>query len=303
MVATSYPPRVRTWDSSRRFMAVYDLHSTPPRMTSVVPLMNPWLAACAAAAPYGFIGTEQGDLHWLDLGTQHPRPCRMGAYGHPCPEILECSDDGRLVLIAALAAQLWDRESGQLQWQREDIWVKRAVFVPQSHRLICGLATGEIQELDAATGQTRRQLSLHRSQIRSLSVSPCGEYLASTAATGECVISRLDNGEVLWTRRYRHDALAEFAADGDSVVVANAFRGCSLATADAATGDPIMHGLVLSSTILKVRPVADGTVFLTSGQPFVTAWRPDTGESYRLTPSIDFLYATARDSANQSITP
>jgi WD40 repeat protein len=304
MVVTNLVPREKKWFEAQRLVALYDLSCTPPRMTSLVVSHDmPWLAATAARAPYGFISTKTGDIYSFDLRVRPPQLELLGSHGENCAEELECSDDGRLLFIAGLSAQLWDRQTGQRLWQRDDIWVREATFLPRSQRLLCGLATGEVLEFDSATGEELRRLCFHRWPIQSLSVSPSGEYLASTDNSGECVINHLPGGKVVQSRRFQHGAFAEFSPDDRTLLIANPFKGCLLATADTEAGELTSSIVQLSSFVLRLKTASDGTVFLVNGQPFVTAWNPTTRETYRVAPSVDELCAARFTSASPMETP
>ena len=132
----------------------------------------PWMAVGARRANLLFVGSQQGDVYWLDLSSPAARPRLLGTLADGCPTVMECTADGSIVIVGNTAhTSAWRRLTGQCLWQRSDLDIISAHSHNPTNRLFCGLVGGHGVELDPQTGATMDVFDTHCSGPFALDVS------------------------------------------------------------------------------------------------------------------------------------
>jgi hypothetical protein len=214
------------------------LTAEPPVPRQPLPYASIWLVAAAADSPHAALVSTDGRLYSLDIADPTAGLTALGDSGFLYPMLLACSDDGALVVTANYRGiSLWDRQSRTMLWRRSDIGVRCAEFVPGSHRLVCGLPTGEVLELGATDGVTVREVARRPYGILSLDISPDGSRLAISDLDNRLTLIEQATGGTLWSQDSFRWVPPRFTHDGRSVLTSDMLAE-RIVVLDAQSGRP-----------------------------------------------------------------
>jgi WD40 repeat protein len=250
----------------------YDLSGKSPRRKEPLRHGIPWMIAGSPDGRYAFLCTQAGALYWFDVMITPRQLHYLGSHPNGYGQLLECSDDGALLLMTGGVTTLWDRAAATLLWTRSGSEISSCSFWPGSHRLICGLATGDLVELDPATGLTLRQIDQLPTTVSSLSLSPDGQHVASCDSSGNCKVTELATGRCIWSYGCRTMSVVRFAPDGQSLLVSHPRPGIDLALFSLDTGQPLATLDDLSWWIKEVRVTREGTAYIACVNGTITTW-------------------------------
>jgi hypothetical protein len=220
---------------------------------------------------------------------------RLGKFVHPHVHVLECSDDGAIVVAAASCnAMAWDAEARKLLWHRSDLEITSGCFTPGGGRLIVGLDTGQIVELDPLSGVEIDRLTRHAGHVASIAIAPQGNCLASVDWHGNLLVTALQTDGLRpasprWSKRCSKSALrTRFSPDGRALAVPHPSATEDLGLYCALSGERLYALSGTEGVIGGVEISASGIVYAWKGGD-ILAWNP-IGESgvRRLTPARDW---------------
>jgi hypothetical protein len=261
-------------------LAVGDLSIQPPSFRRLMLDDSPWDAICAPRGAYGFFSTERGDLFWLSLAGPRESPRLLGRHEGAKTRVLQCADDGSVLIAASDQVTAWDRTAARLLWRRTDISMTSCAFMPGSRTLLCGLENGELVELETATGVNLRMIGQgtpNHESIVNLAVSHSGGCMATVDSRGSCVVTELATGGQIWLHGRKAGGGVQFSVDGRTLIVPNYDDSMNAAMVSFESGDVIRSLRGLSGVIQNVTVTADGTAYLWSSQGTVTAWNLSAG--------------------------
>jgi hypothetical protein len=271
-----HPPRDH---GNRQAVEIHDLVPNRVRRDGLLSHGLPWLVAASRDSHYGFVCSESSGLYWFDVASAPPKLRQIGTSAGDHAEFLLASGDGALVLLVRRAtASVWDRTSGLMIWARDGLPITSCEFVPRSHRVLCGLATGELLELDPKTGRTLRLIENNLHLINSLSISEDGSRIAFGDAGCNCLVRELASGRCLWSHECARAPLVRFATDGESLLVTDPSQGLNLTRFSIASGQPLVTLTGLKSSINQVRVTRTGTAWLSCQDSTVTGWDLQSGQ-------------------------
>jgi len=262
-----------------------DLRSQPPTFQPFPLPLSGRISLALARSGDGFLSMENGDLYWLAKATPGAgQPVYFGTHPEARVGLLVCSDDGSMVVAAGVHMTAWDPRAAALLWQRSDHLAVSCAFVPRSRRLICGLESGEVVELDPRTGARLRLIARHPSRIQLLAISPDGSRLAAANCGGDCSMTDLESGAAVWTRRFTPTAGPQFSSDGHSLLLPTAGVD-GIDVVSTASGERI-GGLKGCRCVVGLRVSMAGIAYAWNAEGTITAWNLATGKVVlRLDPS------------------
>ena len=137
-------------------------------------------------------------------------------------------------------------------------------------RIASGGGGGQIQLLDAKTGEVMRMLSGHEDTVRDLAVSNTGQRLASSSSdgikvwdtsTGDLLYSLSSAGSPIWAVAISPD---------DSTLISGDYAG-TISVWDLETGD-LLYSVDNGSTVWSIAIAPDGSSFVTGGKDRIQHW-------------------------------
>jgi WD40 repeat protein len=265
------------FENASHVASIWDVSTREPRFQTQLPQEAIWQIASAPASSYAFVATEAGDLYWLDLATSELALHRLGSFPAGHGRLMECADDGSVVIVAGEDLTAWDRDSAQLSWRRTDVSVTAVSFLPRSHRVLCGLETGEVIEIDPVTGDTLREVARHRSPVMSIAVSPDARLFASAGTYDECQVTELATGRRVWSHPCVTLAVARFSPDGRLLLLSGAEKEASMTLFSLSSGEPIARLCGRKGAIKEVTVAGDGTTYVCGAEPTITVWNMAAG--------------------------
>lgn len=169
--------------------------------------------------PRFYVGTWDGGIYALDVSGRKATCRRVARHPEKYITQMQCSPDGSLVVATGYKVTAgWNAASGELLWQGR-LGVSCLAFAERAPRLFCGLKGGAIIELDPERGITLATIPAQSSSLKSISVSPHGERLASVTAMGGLALSDVAKGSVLWSARQTFATCPTFL-DGNLLLTA-----------------------------------------------------------------------------------
>ena len=275
----------------KHMVGICGLSSEPPSFEIVCPDLTPHRVVAASLGSWMYIATHRGEIYGLDLQVQPWRPIHLGRHDHSHVAVLECSEDGSIIIAAAQNTLIaWDRGTKHALWRRDGLRVFCCAFVPGAARVVCGLDSGEVLELDAHTGATLRKLAEHDRWVNEVAISPRSDYVATVDLDNRLMVIDVARGRQVWSRVLRKfvrgipseaPVRPVFSASGDI-----------LALVDSVGGEKVLFvrpadGLVLNSrahTGFSIKGLAmakNGTCYWWDYGGTVTEWRPGAEAAIR----------------------
>lgn len=300
VVHFSVAPTVET--NVRSYLAIYDL-TKQPRLVDVPDLgIIPWRTACSMESHHLFVASASGVLYSLDLDS-HPLHARhLGKFTHLCPTLLECTADGKHVLVCGMnSAAVWNHSLKQCLWQRTDIDITYAAFSPDSKRLFCGLENGQVIEVELTTGETIRQIARHYSYCTGVTVSPQSDRVASIDSIGHVTMTDLGSGDVKWKKHYAvllgglpavMPVCPRFSPSGNEIALICARRGSQVIVCEAATGSEVEVSHWDGGDIKGCAVGCDGTFYFWDDGGVISCWNRKSGELRHFSPLTDSVSRT-----------
>lgn len=281
----------------RSYIAIWNLAERPPVFALPDLGITPWRIACSRTSHVLFLVTSDGALYSVDLDAPSYAALHLGSLQHVCPTLLECSPDGALVLVGGMnTVSLWNRDNKKCLWRRTDLDVTCATFAPDSRRLFCGLESGQVFEVDWATGQTLRQVASHLSYCTGIVVSPAQDRLASIDWLGHLTMTDLDARAVLW--RKQHAVLVggkptvmpvcpRFSPSGRELFLVCAARHGQVVVCEASTGRELEASTWVCSDIKGCTVAADGTCYFWDDEGTISAWNRELRDVWHFSPRVE----------------
>jgi len=253
-------------------MAPFSTTAPPAPLSLPTVDFVPWKIAGARRAPFAFMASKSGDLYALDV-TVHSAPIPLGCHPEPLPWLLECTDDGDVVLVASnTSVSCWDRAHARCLWFRDSCDLLRVMFVPGTHRLFAMATTGQIVELDTNSGVTLRELPSHCDHAAFFDISPIGDCTVTVDATGICVVSELASSKPLGSRRFFFPPVRpQFTADG-SILVAVDQRPSRVALVSADNGNSLGELTGARAEIIGLAISPHGAIYAWDITGTVSVW-------------------------------
>src|SRR5262249_1934114 len=154
---------------------------------------------------------------------------------------LECSADGRyLVSLGPSTVSAWDLESNALIWEKGGIEPSCASIHPRLPRAICGLRTGQIVELELASGDKVRSLQLTPFQRMRPAIHSQGDRWVYIARYDRPRLLNWPSAKVLWhDSRSRHmftSYIAKFSPCGRFLITNSEHNMRAMVVWNASTG-------------------------------------------------------------------
>ena len=266
-------PGVMNKDEIHYSVALFSTIGNPTRLRLPTRGLTPWRTTSANHGPFGFLATTAGDLYALDLAARSV-PVQLGQHQEEFPDVLECTDDGALLVAAGFdGISCWDRAAARCLWRRSDIGPYNGTFVPGTKRFFAALETGPILELDASSGITLRELTNHCGSFIQLDISADGQRLAATNAFGACVVSELATGKSLWSRPARiHGGTPRFSPDGSILMVPDQRGRPRVSVLSAASGDLLGELIGAQAAIVGLAVTPQGAVYAWDLSGTVSVW-------------------------------
>jgi hypothetical protein len=260
-------------DSVRYSMACFSTITSPTPLRLPTQGLTVWRTTGASRGPLGFVATTAGDLYSLDLAARSA-PVRLGRHQEKLPYVLECTDDGALLLAAGEdSISCWDRAAARCLWKRNDTRLCSGKFVPGTQRLFAALETGPIVELGACSGRTLREHHNHRGPFFGLDIAADGQRLAAIDFEGACVVSALATGAPLWSRKFpAPGATPRFSPDGSILVAADQQRRPRVLLLSAASGDLLGELTGAQAEIVGLTVTRLGAIYAWDLSGTVTVW-------------------------------
>jgi len=277
--------------------------------------ISPWMIAGAFRSGMLFVVTCEGRLYFLDTRRSAGSLQHFGCHEPGPPHMLECSEDGSLVVIASAGiVSAWDTRQQKLLWRRRGLATTAGAFVPGSHRFVCGLECGTMLELDPRTGATLRSVAKADNWINGLSVSSCQSYLAAIDSMGRLSIHDFCTGRELWSRNCAMlvagrpptpPVTPQFVPGTEAIVVAYALHGKRLAVYSAATGKESAEFRETAGGDVKgLEVTTDGLAYVWDDAGTVMVWDVSSGEvRRRFSPGRDVARWSLAASAFPSLWP
>ena len=157
---------VHSRDRATSIAGICDLRSDPPVLKPFQLPSSRWYSIALSRSGAAFLSTENGDLFWLDMAVPATgQPIYFGIHPEGRAGWLQCPDDGSLVVAAGAHLTAWDHSCGGTAVAAFQCIRHGCAFVPRSRRLICGLESGEVVELDPRTGDRLRLIARYPSPI------------------------------------------------------------------------------------------------------------------------------------------
>jgi hypothetical protein len=266
-------PMVEPGDRIRYRTALFSTLAFPQPLTLPSAGFAPFCITGARSAAIGFVASTRGDLYALDLAVGCT-PILLGRHQQPLPRLLECTDDGSLLLAACVThVSCWDRATARCLWKRDDCELISGMFVPGTHRLFAVQPTNQIVELDAQSGTILREFPCHCWGTVHLEISPDGEHFAATTANGTCVVSRLPVNEVLWSRQFTKPPVTpRFSADGQFLVALDEQHRPHLALLSSTSGQLLGELTLARAEIAGLAVSPQGAVYAWDFSGTVWVW-------------------------------
>jgi hypothetical protein len=266
-------PGVMNKDEIHYSVALFSTIGNPTRLRLPTRGLTPWRTTSANHGPFGFLATTAGDLYALDLAARSV-PVQLGQHQEEFPDVLECTDDGALLVAAGCdGISCWDRAAARCLWRRSDIGLHGGKFVPGTARFVAALSTGPILELSACSGSTLRKLPNHCGSIVRLDIAPDSRRLAAIDLDGICTVSALDTGEPLWSRRFPvYPVTPRFSPDGSILVTANQQRLPRVSLLSAASGNLLDELTGAQAEIVGLAVTPQGAVYAWDLSGTITVW-------------------------------
>ncbi|MEO2008184.1 MAG: hypothetical protein ABGX22_05790 [Pirellulaceae bacterium] len=181
----------------------------------------------------------------------------------------------RTTIICFETASIKARQekTGELIWERRAENIADVAINDSGKWLYCGMFTGEVLQIDAGTGQLERVCVQHNGEVLRLTVSPCGEYLASVVSHGHLVMTRLSDGKTVWTSYAFTTSKPTFTGDGTRLVVVEQRVGAPnrLVAIDACSGARLFD-VGEHNRAVGVRCTADGNLYSWGSDGCIKAW-------------------------------
>jgi len=260
-------------DHIRCSAALFSTVGSPTPLRLPMQGLTPWRTTGTSHGPFGFFSTTAGDLYSLDLAARSG-PVRLGQHQDKFPYVLECTDDGALLVAAGIGGiSCWDRAAARCLWRRNDVGLHSGTFVPGTQRFFAALETGPILELDASSGSTLRELPNHCGSFVELDIAADGQRLAAINPFGACVVSELATGERLWSKKFPSLGITpRFSPDGRILVAPDQQRRTRVSILSAASGDWLGELTGAHAVIVGVAVTPQGAVYAWDVSGTVSVW-------------------------------
>jgi WD40 repeat protein len=250
---------------------LYD--STTAILQPFEPRPSAWACICTSRTGDGFLSSDDGDLFWFDMAGDSREPVYFGNEPRGFPKWLDCPDDGAFVLLTGLDMSVWDHRSQKMLWRQVDVKAFASLFVPHSHRLICGFESGDVLEIDPFTGGRVRLVGHYGSSVISLAISPDGGLLAVVNAKGICTVTNVETGCSLWTHRFSSSAgNVQFSSDGQTLLVANGAHHGGISLVGPTSGEITATLGDKSVSVVGLKVGGDGYAYAWNASGTITVW-------------------------------
>jgi hypothetical protein len=247
-------------------VAGYDNFQADPPIFQAIPApRSSWCTAAASPSGHCFLGTIDGDLYWTSAAVAGQPLTHLGQMPgrYKRVEELSCSADGSIVVAIGEQASAWNRVTSQMLWHRDDIPLRCCVFVPGAQRLIGGLQTGEVIELDALTGRTLRSISHCSHRVHWLTISSNGARLAASNACYGLSVVDLETDALLWSQEFAsYSTCSAFTPDGRYLLISNIEPRIDVGIVDVASGAIIARLAGREKLILGIAIANEPTAYL-----------------------------------------
>jgi hypothetical protein len=271
-----------------QFLGIYDESAHRMVLRPLELDIVPWLIGGSASSEKLFVVTRERCLYSMDTHCAASSLQYFGCHEPSPPHMLECSEDGSLVVIASVdIVSGWDTRQRRLLWRRTGLATTAGTFVAGSHRFVCGLECGAMLELDPRTGATRRMVATAGNWVNGLTVSSCETYLAAIDSIGRLSMHDFRTGRELWSRDCAvllggKPVTPRFVPGLEAIVVAYAQRGKRLAVHAAATGKEAAEFQELAGGDVKgLEVTSNGLAYVWDDAGSVTVWEVNSGKVRR----------------------
>jgi hypothetical protein len=215
-------------------------------LTTGHPVKNP---------PSGFVNLEELKTFHDDLGnpmiewmhgTRQPERVLVSKFPerHHClprPRLMYCESLGTILEYDS-AIIAWSVDRMQQVWTTDIDAGAMQCVVPLVGSTFCGFDSGQIVELDSATGRIIKVIHSCFPALSRLAASPCGTYLAIVTVDGRLVLRDVRNDETLWTQAGTNGIFTpHFLSNGQSIVILQPRDRYRLSVVDVASGRIVQH--------------------------------------------------------------
>jgi hypothetical protein len=272
-----------------QLLGIYDESAHCMELRPIELDIVPWLIGGSASSEKLLVVTREGRLYSMDTHCAASSLQCFGFHEPSPPHMLECSEDGSLVVVASVdIVSAWDTRQQKLLWRRTGLATTAGTFVAGSHRFICGLECGTMLELDLRTGATLRTVATAGNWVNGLTVSSCQTYLAAIDSIGRLSMHDFRTGRELWSRDcavllggkpVTPPVTPRFVPGQEAIVVAYALRGKRLAVHAAATGRQMVEFEELAGGDVKGLEVTpNGLAYVWDDAGSVIVWDVNSGK-------------------------
>jgi hypothetical protein len=221
-----------------------------------------------------FVSSLSGAVYATDIDELDQPLCHLGTHAAGLLFFLECSPDGAYVVGSNRdLTTAWRRQAPHELWSRADLDVYSACFDARSERLFCGVNGGGVQELDIQTGATLRRTGTHCIDPVAIDVSPDAALLGTMSGLGEYVVSRVADGQPLWSMSFPMPAAApKFTPDGRYVLAPPTSREGVLLVVAAESGELVAALRGAKAELAGIGASDSGLVYAWDHTGTFTAW-------------------------------
>jgi len=230
-----------------------------------------------------FVGCSDGSIVYADCRSEASEPIRsfiqtdraLIQTNRTVVNLVYARERKSVIIRDLDSISARQADTGELLWQRrfeKDLCVAVDDF---GKWLYCGLNSGEVLQINAASGQTERVCAQHDTGAVRLTVSPCGEFLASVLTQGQLVMTRLVDGKAVWTGRTSPNCKPAFSIDGKRLVIVDDTRQSRLLVINARSGVQLFV-LGKHERVVGIRCAPDGNVYSWGYDGGIIAWSLDS---------------------------
>ena len=221
-----------------------------------------------------FIGCWDGSIAYVDSRFETSEPVRFAPQADCLVTNLLYARESKAVIVCGESITARQADTGELLWQRHFAEHRAMAIDDFGKSLYCGLASGEVLQIDPASGHLQRVCAEHDHEVLQLTVSPSGDYLASVLKTGVVVMTRLIDSKVVWKGRASTTCEPAFSVDGTRLVIADYTTQRRLLVIDARSGVQLF-ALGEHKGVFGVRRGANGNVYSWGSDGCIVAWDLD----------------------------
>ncbi len=219
------------------------------------------------------IASEAGTIYTWDASNPGATPQPLGEHRGSALALGATSDGRWLVAASDIQLTMWDLQTRQLGWRRDDRRGYCLAIHPVSENVILGDAHGEVLELDLHSGDIVRTLARHNGTPDSVAVSPDGQRVASVGGDRRLVITDFNTAETIWSSP--HVTLAKLCfSPGGETLVSSGFDddAWSLLVWDASDGRQRAKLTGHKNVILGIAFASNGTLYSWSTDGTLREW-------------------------------